>query len=232
MRDLKSRLPLVYLITDRRKLGPTGHDSRSSLLTGLLGRASTSGIDLIQLREPDLSPREIFHLTKTAVDIAAPHGCAVLVNDRADIAVACGAGVHLTTRSLRPAVVRRMFGNNLMIGVSTHNVREVEEAQDSGADFVVFGPVFETESKIPYGAPVGLSSLEKITEQFDIPVLALGGINETNFSQVIKAGAAGIAGISIFTESADLAALVAKVKQATKTSTGPALPNRAHDSRR
>jgi len=232
VRDLKSRqrrfpvekLPLVYLITARRTLGPTGHDLRSGLLTSFLERAFACGIDLVQLREPDLSARDIFHLTKTVADLARQYGCSVLINDRADIAVACGTGVHLTTRSLRPAVVRAKFGNTLLIGVSTHNVREVEEARNAGADFVVFGPVFETESKKSYGPPVGLSSLEKVAGRFDIPVLALGGVNEDNFAQTLNAGAAGIAGISIFTESADLRALVSKVKNAPKTSARPTLP--------
>jgi len=223
--DLKSRqrpfpeekLPLVYLITDRRKLGPTALDPRSGQLIRFLERACTSGIDLVQLREPDLSARDIFHLSKTVVDIAGQYGCTVLVNDRADIAVACGAGVHLTTRSLPPAVVRAMFGNRLLIGVSTHNVREVEEARNARADFVVFGPVFETESKKSYGPPVGLSSLEEVATSLEIPVLALGGINESNFSRALRAGASGIAGISIFTDSASLSALVSKVKNAPKT---------------
>jgi thiamine-phosphate pyrophosphorylase len=194
---------------------------RSGKLTGFLEHALTCGIDLVQLREPDLSAREVFHLTRTIVDLAGYYDCSVLVNDRADIAVACGAGVHLTTRSLRPAVVRRMFGNELLMGVSTHNVTEVEEARSAGADFVVFGPVFETDSKKSYGPPVGLPSLEEVTRRFDIPVLALGGINEANFAEALTAGAAGIAGISIFTGSDDLAALVSRVKKAPNTSTRP-----------
>jgi thiamine-phosphate pyrophosphorylase len=194
------------------------------LLTSFLERVLPSGIDLVQLRELDLSGRDVFHLTKTIVDIAAQYGCRVLVNDRADIAAACGAGVHLTTRSLRPAVVRGMFGNSLLIGVSTHNMREVEEARKGGADFIVFGPVFDTESKKSYGPPLGLSALEEVAGRFDIPVLALGGINESNFHRTLEAGAAGIAGISVFTESRDLRALVSKVKNAPKPSTRPRFP--------
>jgi thiamine-phosphate pyrophosphorylase len=179
-----------------------------------LERAIACGVDLVQLRELDLSAREIFVLTKTVLERARPHGCSVLVNDRADIAAACGAGVHLTTRSVRPAVIRRVFGNKLLMGVSTHNVGEVQEAQDAGADFVVFGPVFETETKRRYGPPLGLSCLEEVAARFDIPVLALGGISETNFREALRAGAAGIAGISIFTDSKDLKALVVSVKEA------------------
>jgi thiamine-phosphate pyrophosphorylase len=169
---------------------------------------------MVQLREPDLAARELFLLTKQVVEVAALHGCDVLLNDRADISVACGAGVHLTTRSVRPAVIRRTFGRGLLIGVSTHTVQEVQEAQDAGADFVVFGPVYATETKRHYGPPVGLGALEYVSSRFKIPVLALGGINEANFRETLTAGAAGIAGISIFTESTDLKALVQTVKTA------------------
>jgi thiamine-phosphate pyrophosphorylase len=172
-----------------------------------------SGVDMIQLREPDLSAHDLFLLTKQVVDLAAQYGCDILVNDRADIAVSCGAGVHLTTRSLRPGVIRRIFGPKLLIGVSTHSLEEVNEAQDGGADFVVFGPVYETEAKKKYGPPVGVGSLESVSSRFEIPVLALGGINEANTREALMAGAAGIAGISIFTNCRNLALLVNRVRQ-------------------
>jgi thiamine-phosphate pyrophosphorylase len=170
------------------------------------------GADMVQLREPDLPARELFLLSKAAAEIAARFCCSLLVNDRADIAVACGAGVHLTTRSVRPSVVRRTFGSGLLMGVSTHNIDEVREAEDAGANFVVFGPVYETETKKRYGPPVGPGSLQDVASRSGIPVLALGGINELNFREALKAGAAGIAGISMFADSTDLKALVTRVK--------------------
>src|SRR5262245_17638667 len=215
--NLKSRLPLVYLITDRHKLGPTGADLQAGRLVDFLEVAIASGIDMIQLRERDLSARDLVLLTRTAVECAGGFDCNVLVNDRADIAASCGAGVHLTTRSVRPAVVRRVFGDDLLMGVSTHNAAEVQEADDAGADFVVFGPVYETGTKKQYGATVGLGNLEEVSSRFKIPVLALGGINETNYRSTLTAGASGIAGISIFTESADMSALVQKVKGSVKS---------------
>jgi thiamine-phosphate pyrophosphorylase len=172
-----------------------------------------SGVDMIQLREPDLPARDLFMLTKQLVQVAARYGCDVLVNDRADIAVACGAGVHLTTRSVRPAVIRRTFGTSLLIGTSTHSIEEVREAEDGGADFVVFGPIFETETKKKYGSPVGLGLLEHVSSRFKIPVLALGGINEANFRDALTAGAAGIAGISMFADCHDLALLLNRIKR-------------------
>jgi len=177
-----------------------------------LERAIACGVDMVQIREPDLSARDLFLLTRCVVESAATSACNLLVNDRVDIAAVRGTGVHLTTRSMRPAVVRRVFGDELLMGVSTHNVDEVQEAEDAGADFVVFGPVYETGTKKQYGPPVGLGSLTEVCSRFQVPVLALGGINESNFREALSTGAAGIAGISIFTESTDLCGLVQQVK--------------------
>jgi thiamine-phosphate pyrophosphorylase len=103
-----------------------------------------------------------------------------------------------------------------LIGASTHSVQEVKEAADGGADFVVFGPVFDTPAKKKYGPPVGLASLEYVSSRFKIPVLALGGINESNLREPLTAGAAGIAGISIFADSRDLALLLDRIKESER----------------
>lgn len=213
MMNLPSRIPLLYLITDRRQALRTSDDSGSIRLTSFLEAAMASGVDMVQLREPDIPARDLFLLTKSTVELGVKYGCKVLVNDRADIAAACGAGVHLTTRSLRPAIVRRVFGRGLLMGVSTHNIQEVREAEDAGADFVVFGPVYYTESKRQYGPPLGLGALKDVTSRCNIPVLGLGGISETNFRPVLESAAAGIAGISLFTNCTDLEALVRRVKE-------------------
>jgi thiamine-phosphate pyrophosphorylase len=121
--------------------------------------------------------------------------------------------VHLTTRSLPVGVVRKTFGEDLLIGASTHTLAEAREAEDGGANFVVFGPVFETESKRIYGKPPGVAALRRITGKLQIPVLAIGGIKLTNYTQVMEAGAQGIAAISLFTDAEDLQHLVRKVKE-------------------
>jgi thiamine-phosphate pyrophosphorylase len=143
---------------------------------------------------------------------SAAEDAKILINDRADVAASSAAGVHLTTRSMPVEVVRAAFGSQILIGASTHTIDEVEAAEAGGADFVVFGPVFETPSKREYGAPVGLDALQLVATRSGIPVLALGGVSLSNYKHALDAGAAGVAGISMFIEAMDLAALVAEIK--------------------
>lgn len=162
---------------------------------------------MIQIRERDLSARQL-----CSVIASAARRTNILVNDRADVAASSDAGVHLTTRSMPVEVVRAAFGSQILIGASTHTIDEVETANVGGADFVVFGPVFETPSKREYGAPVGLDALKHVATRSRIPVLALGGVNLSNYKRALDAGAAGVAGISMFIEAMNLANLVAEIK--------------------
>ncbi|MCH6554145.1 MAG: thiamine phosphate synthase, partial [Acidobacteria bacterium] len=125
----------------------------------------------------------------------------VRVNDRLDVAVA--AGVHLPAHGFPVDEVRRSYPE-LLIGASTHNLEELRRAADGGADFAVFGPVFETPSKKAYGPPLGLEKLTEAARAVNIPVLALGGITLENTADCLRAGAAGLAAISLFQQSADL----------------------------
>ena len=177
-----------------------------------LKRALDAGVDMIQLRERDLSARALLELADRVAPMARDERAMLLVNDRADVAACAGAGVHLTTRSLTPDVVRRAFGQALLLGASTHNLAEAEAAEAAGANFIVFGPVFETASKKIYGPPVGLKALASVTRRVRIPVLALGGIQPNNFRRALDAGAAGIAAISMFVEAEDLPTLVNEIK--------------------
>lgn len=190
----------------------SGPDSELSALADFIERALAAGVDLVQIRERDLPARSLFTLTARIVEAAKKYSARVLVNDRADVAAATGAGVHLTTRSLTADAVRRAFGSDMLIGASTHSLQEAEAAEHAGANFVVFGPVFETESKKIYGPPVGTESLRQVVSRFRIPVLALGGVKMTNYREALDAGAAGIAAISLFTEAADLQAVVEEIK--------------------
>jgi len=162
---------------------------------------------MIQIRERDLPARELCSVIGSAAEHAG-----ILVNDRADVAASSAAGVHLTTRSMPVEVVRAAFGSEILIGASTHTIDEVETAEAGGADFVVFGPVFETASKRQYGAPVGLDALRHVASRSSLPVIALGGVKVSNYKRALDAGAAGVAGISMFIEAMDLAALVAEIK--------------------
>jgi thiamine-phosphate pyrophosphorylase len=137
------------------------------------------------------------------------------VNDRADIAAGAGAdGVHLTTRSIDARTIRKTFGEELLIGASTHSLEEAVAARDGGADFIVFGPIFETPSKQEYGTPVGIEQLSKVASELGpFPVIALGGVTLTNARDCLSAGASGIAGISIFGNDEALRSVTHAIKQ-------------------
>ena len=142
----------------------------------------------------------LYELTTRAAKITGGSKTRLLVNDRADIARAAGAdGVHLTGRSLPANVVRNIFGPEFVIGVSTHSLAEARAAQAAGADFVVFGPIFDTESKRAFGPPQGLAKLREIARELrGFPVIAIGGVTPDNIDECISAGATGVAGISMF----------------------------------
>ena len=158
----------------------------------------------MQIREKDLSARELLHLAQGAVQSG---GARILVNDRLDVALAAGAaGVHLGRASLPAAEVVRWCraGNapqGFLIGVSCHSFEEVREAETAGADYAFFGPVFDTPSKRPFRAPQGIARLGEVCRAVGIPVLAIGGVEEENVVSCIRAGAAGVAAIRMFQES-------------------------------
>lgn len=176
-------LPGLYLITDRLAAGAKG-------LVPALEAAFRGGVTLAQLREKDLPARELLVLAKQAVTIARGHGAKLLVNDRTDIALLAGAdGVHLTSKSYSPIHARKLLGKGSLIGVSTHSIEEALKAEEDGADFVTFGPVFHTPSKEGMGAPLGTAELRKAVRRLSIPVYGLGGIGPDNIGEVISTGA-------------------------------------------
>lgn len=193
-------------ITDRRALEPKP-------LLGFILEAVRAGVDLLQIREKDLETRPLIELVAAAIEYARGTSTRVVVNDRLDVGLALGAaGVHLGTRSLPPRVVRQCVPQDFLVGVSCHSLEETLAAEASGADYVVFGPVFETSSKIAYGPPLGLARLQHAATRVRIPLLALGGITVERVSSCLEAGAAGIAGISIFQNCASLEAHVRELR--------------------
>jgi thiamine-phosphate pyrophosphorylase len=180
--------PRLYLITDRRATGGRPLvDVVAAALAAAGGRAHEVAV---QLREKDLEARALFELARALRAVTAAAGARLFVNDRIDVALAAGAdGVHLTERSVRVIDVHPL-APSLAVGVSTHTRAQVEGAAREGADFVVFGPVFETPSKP--GTSVGLASLSDVC-RIGIPVVALGGIDATNARECLNAGARGVA---------------------------------------
>jgi thiamine-phosphate pyrophosphorylase len=171
-----------YYVTDRRQ---------GDVLV-YAARAIRTGVDMIQIREKDLPARELFELTCRIRDIAAGTGPRILVNDRLDIALAAGIdGVHLPSNGLPPERARPFVK---VLGVSTHTLQEALDAERARADFIVFGPVFDTPGK----TAVGLEPLREVTSRVKIPILAIGGVTAANAPEVLGAGAAGIAGIRLF----------------------------------
>ena len=176
----------LYLITDRSQTG-------SLRLIDVVDEALKGGVRGVQLREKDLSSRELYELAYDLRKLTAKYDAKLLINDRVDIALAVEAdGVHLGLNSLPIHRVRRLIGPDRLIGLSCHNQVNAIMAQENGADFITFGPVYYTPSKANYGKPVGVDRLEIVSHLLEIPVFALGGIKRNNINEVIAAGAAGI----------------------------------------
>ena len=208
--------PILYLITRGATTEASTPDSKEfRRILDQVSAAVSAGIQLIQIREKQLRAQVLFELTIAAVALARGSSTRVLVNDRADIAAGAGAaGVHLTTRSVAPAAIRKTFGKKFLIGVSTHSVLEVHEACGGGADFAVFGPVFPAPSKEKYGPPLSPVKLSEAARGLpSFPLLALGGISLDNMNECLLAGASGLAAITLFGEPDTLANTVEQIKE-------------------
>ncbi len=211
---LHQQNPITYLITGGETTPQTTPaDKDFSRLLNLVAAAVAAHVNLIQLREKNLSTRVLYELTLQAAEITRGSNTRLLINDRADVARSAGAdGVHLTAGSIETSVIRRTFGDDFLIGVSTHSLEEARATHHARADFAVFGPVFETASKRAYSEPLGLDKLEQVaTTLTQFPVLALGGVTLDNAAGCFRAGAAGLAAIRLMHDPDQLARVVAEI---------------------
>jgi thiamine-phosphate pyrophosphorylase len=180
--------------------------------------AAAAGVDWIQIREKNLSGRALADLARKAVQ-AVPTSCRILINDRLDVACAVGvSGVHLAEHSISVAEAKRLargrcLPDSFLIGASTHSLEAAQTAADSGANCLIFGPIFATPSKVGYGSPQGIARLAELCRAVSVPVLAIGGITLENARACADAGAAGIAAIRIFQDAADLPAVIRRLRQ-------------------
>lgn len=179
----------LYLIAD------TGNIQKN--LIPSVRKAIDGGVKAVQLRGKNLSARELLRIGEKLRRLTEERSVKLFVNDRIDVAMTLDAdGIHLGQTSLPVTLVRKISGGRFMIGVSTHNLREAREAEAGGADFITFGPVFETSSKLAFGPPVGLRKLANVTREIKIPVFAIGGIKIGDVKRVVESGGRGVAVIS------------------------------------
>jgi thiamine-phosphate pyrophosphorylase len=193
--QLSSRL---LVVTDR-------HQTNGRPLVPLLQQVLTAGTPAIQLRERDLSARELVTLAHEVKAVTASRGAQLLINDRIDVALAFeGIGVHLRSNSLPVMVARQMVGTQRLLGISAHSVEEAVQAASQGADYIVLGPIYETPSKQAFGPPLGIHALEKACRLVSLPIMGIGGVTSARAREMRRAGAFGAAVITAILGAADV----------------------------
>jgi thiamine-phosphate pyrophosphorylase len=171
----------LYLITDRSQ-------AKGGDLLNTLEEALASGVRAVSLREKDLKGRELFELARKVRKLTVKYDAKLFINDRIDVALASGAaGVHLGEVSI-PVGAARKVCKDMLIGCSTHSLEGAKRAVAAGADFITFGPIFETPSKVKFGPPQGVKKLLDVVSAVDIPVFAIGGIKADNLDSVMAEG--------------------------------------------
>ena len=206
-------LPPLYAILDPEQ---TNGRAIEEVLRELL----RAGVKMLQLRAKSLAAKDFLALAKLVRSETESHNCRLIVNDRADIAMACNAdGVHLGQEDLPLEVGRRLLGNKI-IGISTHDIEQARQAQRGGADYIGFGPIFGTQTKDTGYAARGTDMLKEIRAAVSIPIVAIGGITEHNVSQVWQAGADSAAIIGDILRSKDITAKIAGILTQSRRADG------------
>jgi len=216
--------PLLCYVTDLHAL--SGGATPENLVKQI-GAAVEAGVDWVQVREKDLPARDLNEIVRAAVRYSAERfvrhpeipRVKIIVNDRMDIALAAGAdGVHLGGESLAVNEINKVrasgvFSEGFLIGCSCHSMEDAQKAERDGADYVYFGPIFETPAKIKFGAPQGIDRLKEVSSSVSIPVIAIGGIGVEDAADCVRAGAAGVAAIRMFQAAKDLRGEVARLRK-------------------
>jgi thiamine-phosphate pyrophosphorylase len=180
----------LVLVTDRRQ-------TRGRDLVEVVAACVTAGLPSVQIREKDLSAHDLAEICRRILARIPPGRCLLAVNDRVDVALAVGAGaVQRTSSSLVVRDIKAIVKNDVFVGASVHTLEESIETEGAGADWLTFGPIYDTPSKRAYGPPQGLASLERVARAVRIPVVAIGGITPGRVREVRAAGAHGVAAIS------------------------------------
>jgi thiamine-phosphate pyrophosphorylase len=180
----------LTLVTDRTL-------TRGRDLATVAGDCLAAGLTAVQVREKDLGAADLAALCRRLRGATREHGALLIVNDRVDVALATDAdGVQRTGASLAVDDIRAIAGARLRIGASVHSLDDAVDAESRGADWLVFGPVYDTPSKRRYGAPQGLDALAKVAGRVRLPVIAIGGITPARVAEVCAAGAFGVAAIA------------------------------------
>lgn len=201
-RSLPSPLYAIFDSSQARGRPP------SSILRQLLD----GGARILQLRAKEMAAKDCLNLAREARELCRAAGCLFIVNDRVDIALAARAdGVHLGQEDLPLYVARRLLGRDKIIGISTHDLAQAREAEQGGADYIGFGPIFGTATKNTGYSARGPAMLKEIRQAVKIPIVAIGGINEKNVAQVWQAGADSAAIISDLMGAEDVAGKVRRI---------------------
>jgi thiamine-phosphate pyrophosphorylase len=195
MPQLESRL---FLVTDR-------HQTNGRPLVPLLQRVLTAGVPAIQLRERDLSAKELVTLAREVQAVMASRRPQLLINDRIDVALALeGVGVHLRSNSLAVSVARQLLGAERLLGISVHAVEEAVQVESQGVYYIVLGPIYETPTKRMFGPPLGIHTLEKACRLVRIPIIGIGGVTAARVREMRCAGAFGVAVITAVLGAVDV----------------------------
>ncbi|MDD4944778.1 MAG: thiamine phosphate synthase [Rhodoferax sp.] len=187
----------VYLVTDQQSL-------RGRSLTDVVLSAVQGGVTCVQLREKDLCSRDFVALARAMKDLMAPTGVPLVINDRVDVALACGAqGVHLGQSDMPVALARQLLPPGVFIGLSVESVADVAHAKGQPVDYLGISPIYATHTKTDTAAPWGLAGLRQVRAMTDRPLVAIGGVHLGNAAEVLRAGADGLAVVSAICSAPD-----------------------------